>query len=137
MADASFIPFQLEAGPMPRVDATFTGSVIAVHVWAGGEEIPLVFDGTKWVGARDIAAMPMVVRMRFIAIPFTDWALVVKRSAKKVVDESGQSTEQIVDKFWVVNAGEAILVQDSEGRARTVRVARRAAAKERPRSRGH
>lgn len=104
---------------MATVTAEFTGSVITAHVWAAGQEIPLVETNGTWSGKRQVDAWPMTVRMRCIAPSFTDWSLAVRRNGKKVLDEGGTTSAQITDKTWLVDDAGAALIQDSEGKVST------------------
>lgn len=100
---------------MAKVSVTFTGEVVSTHVWVAGDEVSLVYDGTKWSGSRTVSPWPMTVRMRFIAPTGTDWALVIKRDGKKVLEESDTSDHQIIDKTWTVGDAPIKLVQDLAG----------------------
>ena len=99
---------------MSKIAVTFTGSVFSLHVWLDEKEVRLVFDGQKWSGTTDVEPWPVPLRMRFTAVPSTDWAIVAKRDGKKVLDESGTSTQQVVEKVWLLQDGGARLIFDSE-----------------------
>jgi len=99
---------------MAKVEVTFKGTVFGLHVWLADDEMDLTFDGEKWVGDQQVDPWPFELRMRFTAIPNTDWAIVAKRAGKKVLDESGRSKNQVVEKRWLLSDAGSTLIFDSE-----------------------
>jgi hypothetical protein len=99
---------------MAKVAVSFNGAVFGLHVWLENEEMDLVFDGGKWVGEKSMDQWPLTLRMRFTAVPGTDWTIVAKRAGKKVLDEGDRSSDQVVEKRWTLSSQGADLVFDSE-----------------------
>jgi hypothetical protein len=90
------------APPGSTIKIAFEGAVLAVHVWINGAEAPLAANGNKWSGSCNVAdgQTSIAVRLNFTAPSFTDWTLVVKRGAKKLVDDGDTSQTANVNKSW-------------------------------------
>ena len=86
-----------------KAAGTFTGVVINVHIHVGNAELPLVRNNEKWSGDADVNDAPiMIVKMRFVAPEFTDWALELKLAGATAVKDEGTSDRQEMKKAWEV-----------------------------------
>ena len=76
-------------------EVRFEGAVFNVHVTLGAFEAPLSQHGNTWSwrGTFDTAQPRLVVRMRPVALDFTDWSLLVRLNGTKVVEEEGTFPE--------------------------------------------